>query len=143
VATITRSGVVAAEPEAVWELIADAHRLPRWWPNLIRVEGVAETGFTEVLHSRRGRPVRLDIFYTEVEPGAVIAWRLDIPGGPFERFLREWSTRFSLAPDPAGTRVSIEERQSFRGTFRTGTLLQRRAARRRLDQALRGLGEMF
>jgi uncharacterized protein YndB with AHSA1/START domain len=143
VAVITRSKVVGTQPDVVWELLADAYALPRWWPSVTRVEGVSETGFTEVLYSRRGRPVRLDLLYTEVEPNALLAWQLDIPGGPFERLLGEWRTRFSLSPDPAGTLVRIEERQAFRGTWRTGSFLQRRAARRRLDGALRGLADLF
>ncbi|WP_249009682.1 SRPBCC domain-containing protein [Conexibacter sp. DBS9H8] len=142
-ATIVRSGLVAAPPEAVWELIADARSLPRWWPQVSRVEGVLPTGFTQVLVSPRGRPVRLDLFYTTVEEPVRLGWALDISGGQFDRFMAEWHTDFELEPASGGTRVQISERQSFRGSYKTGTLLQRRASGKRLDAALAGLIAVF
>jgi uncharacterized protein YndB with AHSA1/START domain len=141
-ASLVRSRQLAAPPEVVWEILADAYALPRWWPRITRVERVEETGFTEVLLSRRGRPVRLDLHYTEVEPPESLGWALELSGSQFERLLSEWATRFSLSPVDGGTLVSIEERQSFRGSFRTGSFLQRRAARRRLDGALTGLAQL-
>jgi uncharacterized protein YndB with AHSA1/START domain len=144
VPSVTRSGVVPVPPEAIWGVISDAYSLPRWWPAVTRVEGISEIGFTEVLYSRRGRPIRLDLLYTEVEEDARLAWRLDIPGGQFERLLSEWSTRFTLVPEAPGTRVTIEERQTFRGvSFKTGGFIQRRAARKRIDGALAGLADLF
>jgi uncharacterized protein YndB with AHSA1/START domain len=143
VATLTRSAMVAAPPEAVWELISDARTLPRWWPAVTRVEGVAETGFTEVLLSRRGRPVRLDMYYVEVQAPQILSWELEIAGTQFERMLGEWVTRCELSAADGGTRVAIEERQIFRGSFRTGGWLQRRAARHRLDGALAGLAALI
>jgi uncharacterized protein YndB with AHSA1/START domain len=143
VATILRSGLVSAPPEMVWEVIADARSLPRWWPALTRVEGVLPTGFTQVLISPRGRPVRLDLFYTEVEEPLRLGWALDISGGQFDRFMSEWHTNFELEPVSGGTRVQISERQSFRGSYKTGTLLQRRASAKRLEAALAGLIALF
>ena len=139
-ATLTRRRALSAPPEVVWEVIADAYTLPRWWPRVTRVEGVEETGFTEVLVSRRGRPVRLDHYYTEVAPPRVLAWELEILGSQFERMLSAWSTRLELsASADGGTLVVLSEHQIFRGSFRTGGFLQRRAARHRLDTALAGL----
>ncbi len=143
-ATLTRRRRLGASPEVVWEVIADAYTLPRWWPRVTRVEGVEETRFTEVLVSRRGRPVRLDLYYTEVTPPRVLAWELEILGSQFERMLNAWSTRLELSPsDDDGTLVAISEDQSFRGSFRTGGFLQRRATRHRLDAALAGLAELI
>ena len=142
-ANVASERLIAASPEAVWEVLADATTLPRWWPRVTRVEGVMETGFTQVLVSRRGRPIRLDLLYTEVEPPRRLAWALDIPGGQFERLLREWATGFILTPDSDGVRVRIDERQIFRGSLKTGSLIQRRAQRRRLQDALAGLAGLF
>ena len=138
---VRRSAVVPAAPERVWEVLADAYTLPRWWPGITRVEGVREIGFTAVLMSRKGRTIRLDLLYTEVEEPTRLAWTMEVSGSQFERLLTDWSTRFTLAPDAGGTRVTIEEHQRFRGSLRTGALIQARAARQRLDGALAGLGE--
>jgi uncharacterized protein YndB with AHSA1/START domain len=143
VASLVRSRLIPAPPEAVWEVISDAYSLPRWWPRVTRVEAVEETGFTEVLVSKRGRPVRLDLHYTEVEPPGRLSWALTLAGSQFERLLSEWVTHFRLSPVDGGTQVTVEERQSFRGSFRTGGFLQRRASRHRLDQALVGLAQLF
>lgn len=134
---------IAAPVEAVWEVLTDATSLPRWWPRVTRVEGVMETGFTQVLVSRRGRPIRLDLLYTEVEAPRRLAWALDIPGGQFERLLREWATGFMLTSEADGVTVRIDERQIFRGSLKTGSFIQRRAQRRRLEDALAGLAQMF
>jgi uncharacterized protein YndB with AHSA1/START domain len=143
VATVTRSRVIPALPNAVWLALADAYTLPRWWPRVTRVEGITETGFTQVLFSKRGRVVRLDHSYTEVEENTALGWRLDLASSSLDRLLAEWHTRFLLEPETDGTRVTIVERQTFRGSFRTGSWMQRRASKQRLDDALDGLAEMF
>jgi uncharacterized protein YndB with AHSA1/START domain len=143
-ATLTRSAVVAATPAAIWEVVSDAYTFPRWWPAVTRVEGVTETGFTEVLYSKRGRPVRLDLHYTEVEEAESLGFALEIHGSQFERLLLEWSTRLTLVPEAEdATRVTLAETQRFRGSFKTGTIWQRRAAKRRLNDALAGLADLF
>ena len=38
----------------------DAHHMPRWWPGVVRVEGVEEDRFTQVFQTKKGRPVRMD-----------------------------------------------------------------------------------
>jgi uncharacterized protein YndB with AHSA1/START domain len=144
VATLTRTELVPAPPTAIWEVVSDAYSFPRWWPGVTRVEGVTETGFTEVLYSKRGRPVRLDIHYTEVEEAESLGFALEVRGSQFERLLAEWSTRMTLTAEAQdATRVTLVETQRFRGSFKTGTLWQRRAAKRRLDDALRGLIDLF
>jgi uncharacterized protein YndB with AHSA1/START domain len=144
VATLTRSELVPASPAAIWEVVSDAYTFPRWWPAVTRVEGVTETGFTEVLYSKRGRPVRLDLHYTEVEEAVSLGFALELRGSQFERMLAEWSTRLTLAAqDAQATRVTLAETQRFRGSFKTGTVWQRRAAKRRLDDALAGLADLF
>ncbi len=79
---------------------------------------------------------------TESVPNARRAWTQLLPGTPFERLLDEWVTTVQLLPEPGGTLVTLEEVQQLRGSFRFGALLQRRPARKRLDRALRRLGEL-
>ena len=79
---VSRSRTVAAEPEAVWSLVADPKRLARWWPRTERVKGVTETGWTTVMRSARGRAVRAD-------------WRLDTDERPVRR---AWTQELDLRP---------------------------------------------
>ncbi|HEX3615628.1 MAG TPA: SRPBCC domain-containing protein [Solirubrobacteraceae bacterium] len=143
-AKTTRSRSIAAGREAVWEIVADPHHLPRWWPGVSRVEDVRGGGFTEVIPTRRGRPVRLDFRVLASEPPSRVSWTQELAGTPFERLLRAWTTTLTLEPGEDGACVvTLEEHQQLRGTFRAGLLLQRRPARRRVDAALAALAALF
>jgi uncharacterized protein YndB with AHSA1/START domain len=143
-AKTTRNRRIAAAPEGVWEVVSDPHHLPRWWPGVARVEDVRDGRFTEVIPTRRGKPVRLDFLVVESEPPRRRAWAQELAGTPFERLLSAWTTTITLAPaDDGGCLVTLEEHQQLRGTFRAGLLLQRRPAARRLDSALTALAALF
>lgn len=134
-----RSRVIAAAPEEVWRVVGDPHHLPRWWPGVRRMEGVSDDAFTEVHLTKKGRPVRIDHTVTVSEAPWRRMWRQDVQGTPFERVLAEAVVEVALEPAQEGTEVTIEHRQQLRGYSRTGSLLLRRATRRRLDEALEGL----
>jgi uncharacterized protein YndB with AHSA1/START domain len=143
-ARTTRSRRIEADREDVWEIVADPHHLPRWWPGLLRVEDVRGGRFTEVIPTRRGRPVRLDFVVLESEPPRLCSWTQELAGTPFERLLTAWTTTVTLEPDGAhACTVTLEEHQQLRGTFRAGLLLQRRPASRRVESALRALAALF
>ena len=55
-----RNRLLLATPATVWELIEDPFAMPRWWPDVERVEGVEEDRFTQVFQTKRKRPVRMD-----------------------------------------------------------------------------------
>jgi uncharacterized protein YndB with AHSA1/START domain len=140
-----RTRLIKAEPDALWAVIEDPHHFPRWWPGVVRVEGVSGDRFTHVYTTKKGRSVRIDFRVLKTEapeadsPGHR-AWEQDIPGTPFERVLREAITEVWLAPADAGAaRVTIVQRQKLRGYSRTGGWMLRRATRARLDEALDGL----
>ncbi|MGA9860385.1 MAG: SRPBCC family protein [Solirubrobacteraceae bacterium] len=135
----TRSRILAAPQLEVWELIADAHHLPRWWPGVDRVEGVSDDRFTQVFKTKRGRPVRADFHVLASERPWRRVWEQEIPGTPFERVLSQSIVEVSLAPSGDGTEVTIGHRQKLRGYSRTGTFMLRRATRAKLDEALDGL----
>ena len=143
-ARTTRSHRIAATPEAVWQIVADPHHLPRWWPGVVRVEDVRGGRFTEVIPTRRGKPVRLDFVVVESEPPHRRSWTQELAGTPFERLLSAWTTTLTLEPDgDRACTVTLEEHQQLRGTFRAGLLLQRRPAGRRVESALAALAELF
>jgi carbon monoxide dehydrogenase subunit G len=140
-----RTRLIAAEPGAVWAVVEDPHHFPRWWPGVVRVEGVSEDRFTQVYATKKGRAVRIDFRVLASEapdadrPGRR-SWQQEIAGTPFERVLRDAVTEVWVAPAEDGrARVTIAQRQKLRGYSRTGGWMLRRATRSRLDEALGGL----
>jgi carbon monoxide dehydrogenase subunit G len=146
--TVTRSSLtVGAPPEAVWALVEDPHHLPRWWPDVARVEDVHPDRWTEVYLTRRGRAVRADFTLRESEapgpggdpPGRRV-WEQETAGTPFERVLAAAVTELSVEPAGEGTRVTLVRRHKMRGySWFGGGLLLRRATRRKLAEALEGI----
>ena len=135
---------IDASAESVWRIVCDPHHLPRWWPGVARVEDVRGDRFTEVIPTRRGKPVRLDFVILQSAAPRRVAWSQELAGTPFERLLSAWTTTITLTPDGAGAcRVTLDEHQRLRGSFRAGLLLQRRPARRRIEAALDGLAALL
>lgn len=137
---VTRARTIPAQRQRVWDVISDPYHLPRWWPSVARVEDATSTAWTMVLTTPRGRTVRADYTRTEWREPARIAWRQELEDSPFERIFAAASVEIELEPvSDAGTRVAIRALEQLRGRFRFGGFLVRRAARRRLDEALEGL----
>jgi hypothetical protein len=113
------------------------------------MEQVEADRFTQVFMTKKGRAVRADHYVIEAQPpgsdpdaNGVFSWGQEIEGTPFERVLTESVTEVQVRGDEAGTLVTIIQTQKLRGLSRTGGFMLRRAARRRLDEALDGLGEV-
>ena len=139
-----RTRVIAAPTQALWEVVADPHHFPRWWPGVVRVEGVHEDRFTQVYTTKRGRSVRMDFRLTASEPpqhrgSGRVSFEQEVTGTPFERVLNASMTEVELEPDERGTRVTIAQQQKLRGYSRTGGWMLRRATGTRLQEALEGL----
>lgn len=138
---VRRRRLLDAEPGAVWAVVSDPRRLPAWWPGVERVEEAQPEAWTKVLRSRQGKLLRADFTRVEVEPPRMLEWRQEVEESPFERFLSDARTRVSLEPSGNGaTRVELESTRRLRGLARLGWPLVRRATRKQLDEALRGLG---
>jgi uncharacterized protein YndB with AHSA1/START domain len=142
VATAQRTRKLAVSQQELWDLIADPHHMPRWWPGVERIEGVEEDRFTQVFKTKRGRPVRADFRVVESEPPWRRAWEQEIAGTPFARVLNESVITVALEPMGGGTQVAIAQMQKLRGYSRTGGLLLRRATADKLDEALDGLARI-
>ncbi len=138
-ATVRRTRTLQATPQELWEIVADPHHLPRWWPRVTRVEGVREDGFTQVLQPPKGKPVRADFLVVESSAPSVHRWAQEVVGTPFERILAASETEVRLEPDGAATRVAISLSQRPRGLALLGAYMVRSAARRQVDEALAGL----
>jgi uncharacterized protein YndB with AHSA1/START domain len=141
-ATASRTRILPAPQQQIWELIADPHHMPRWWPGVTRMEGVDEDRFTQVFKTRKGRPVRVDFRVLESEAPWSRSWEQEIAGTPFERVLNELIIEVRLEPVEGGTEVTIGQHQKLRGYSRTGGLMLRRATRSKLDEALDGLEQI-
>ena len=137
---VSRSRLIAADPERVWGLVSDPHSLPRWWPRTTRVEDVRgeddAVEWTSVLETDRGKGVRADFRCTAADAGARYAWEQRIEGTPFERVLRSARLEIRLRPVDEGTEVTLTTEEALRGFSRLGSPMMRGAARSRLDEAL-------
>ena len=134
--TITRSRTIAATRQQVWDLVSDPYHLPRWWPNVQRVEDVSDNGWTTVATSSRGRAVRFDWSRVYIDAPERTVWRQELAQTPFERFLRESVVGLILEPEGERTKVELRIVRRMRGLARFGGIQMRRAARRELDGAL-------
>jgi uncharacterized protein YndB with AHSA1/START domain len=135
----TRERTIAADQRRVWEVLEDPHHMPRWWPEVKRMEEVDADRFTQVYFTKRGRPVRMDFRVLVSEPPWRRVWEQEVAGTPFERVLSQALTEVVLEPVDGGTRVTVALDQKLKGYSRTGGFLLRRAMRKRLDEALEGL----
>lgn len=146
-ATARATRIIAAPREEVWELVADPHHMPRWWPQVARMESVQEDRFTQVFMTKKGRPVRVDFNVRSSEEPHRRVWEQEVIGTPFERVLAESVIEIALEPHAgasaeaasAATKVTLAQQQRLRGYSRTGGFLLRRATRKRLEEALDGL----
>ena len=135
----SRTRTVAASRDAVWDLVADPHHLPRWWPKVKRVEHVGPHGWTKVFVTSRGRTLRADYTRLETQRPERASWRQELEGSPFERVLEEAVTEVVLAECGDATEVTIVLRQRLRGWARFAPFLVRRATRRLVGEALDGV----
>lgn len=141
-ARVSRRLTIPAPPERLWELVQDPHHQPRWWPDVKRVEGVEGERFTQVLYTRKGRPVRVDFLIAASQPPHRQVWEQELGGTPFERVLSESVIELVIEPADQGSEVTISQRHQLRGYSRTGGWMLRRATRRKLDRALENLAEI-
>jgi uncharacterized protein YndB with AHSA1/START domain len=132
---------IDASSEQLWEVVADPHHLPRWWPGVERVEDASAQQWTEVFRSRRGRTVRADFTVLESRRPECLTWQQEVEATPFERFIAESVTEVRLEPGRrgSGTRIELTLNQRLRGWARLGAFLFRGASVRRLDEALANL----
>jgi uncharacterized protein YndB with AHSA1/START domain len=140
---VSRKRTVSAPREDVWKLVADPYSLPRWWPRVMRVEGVEGEGqntqWTKVLGTSEGRSVRADFHCTAAAEPDRFGWEQDIEGTPFERHLKHYAVETSLTDTGEGTEVTLSASQTLRGMSRLGSPMMRRGQGSLLEEALEGL----
>lgn len=141
---MTRELRLDAPLERIWDVVSDPYSLPRWWPRVTRVEEVSDAGWTMVLLSDRGKPIRADYTLAETRPQERLEWHQELEETPFERMLSVSRLVIELARDEeAGTTaVALRSTERLRGLSRLGSPMVRRATRKRLTQALERLEEI-
>jgi uncharacterized protein YndB with AHSA1/START domain len=141
VPVVTRHSGYDAPLERVWDVVSDPYSLPRWWPRVQRVEEVSDSGWTMVLMSDRGKPIRADYTLADSRPMELLEWQQELEETPFERMLSQSRIVIQLESDGT-TIVTLRSTERLRGLARLGSLMVRRATHKRLSQALEGLGEL-
>lgn len=141
---VTESCDFDAPLERVWNVVSDPYSLPRWWPRVERVEEVSDAGWTMVLMSDRGKPIRADYTLADSRPMELLEWRQELAETPFERMLSQSRIVIELGREEGSgsTAVALRSTERLRGLARLGSPMVRRATRRRLSQALERLGEL-
>jgi uncharacterized protein YndB with AHSA1/START domain len=144
--TVTRSRVIGAPVDKVWDLVSDPYHMPRWWPRCVRVEDVAgapgakRTRWTAVMETEKGRGVRADFRCVSAAENRRYAWDQELEGTPFERILQSSSVQIDLEPDGDGeTRISVRAEQRLRGLSRLGSPMMRTGTGRNLEAAIDGI----
>jgi uncharacterized protein YndB with AHSA1/START domain len=144
--TVTRSRVIEAPVQKVWDLVSDPYHMPRWWPRCVRVEDVAggagakRTRWTAVMETEKGRSVRADFRCVSAAENRRYAWDQELEGTPFERILQSSSVQIDLEPDGDGeTRISVRAEQRLRGLSRLGSPMMRTGTGRNLEAAIDGI----
>jgi uncharacterized protein YndB with AHSA1/START domain len=143
--TVVRSRSIEVEPKRAWELLADPHNLPRWWPDTVRVEsvegspGARRSRFTQVPETQDGTAVRADYRCVESTGGRRLLWEQQIEGTPFDKFLRSAELEILIDGNGSATEVTLAGRRALRGLSRLGAPMMSRATRRSLDHALDGI----
>jgi uncharacterized protein YndB with AHSA1/START domain len=144
VPVVTEHSGFEAPLERVWDIVSDPYSLPRWWPRVQRVEEVSDAGWTMVLVSDRGKPIRADYTLADARPMERLEWQQELEETPFERMLSLSRLEVELDHDDASgsTAVTLRSTERLRGLARLGSPMVRRATRKRLSQALEQLGEL-
>ncbi|MEI6447817.1 MAG: SRPBCC family protein [Actinomycetes bacterium] len=131
-----RTRALDADPEKVWALAADPAKLPRWWPEVDRVDRPDGNSFTKWVVSPRGRAVAMTFSLADLEEGRHVRWVQQLEGTPFARSLRSGAEEVTVEEAGAGSKIELVIERRMKGTARLGGLLISRGQRRELDEAL-------
>lgn len=141
-AVIKRSRDFPVAPHVLWRTLSDPKTQNRWWPGVMRVEGVSRHGFTQVSRSSRGVVVRSDFLRSKTTEPELLVWTQQLAGTPFASVFAERVIEVRLQPDGnGGSTVTLVVTQELKGAARYMPL-NRGGVKRQLDAALDGLAEL-
>ncbi|HEX7263403.1 MAG TPA: SRPBCC domain-containing protein [Candidatus Dormibacteraeota bacterium] len=115
---IARERKIATPAARVWEVVAEAERLPEWYARAASAEVLEGAGLgrrQRVRSQWQGQDSEVDQLVTAFEPERLLEWRHEaerLGGQPAPRFALETVVTIKLeALGPDATRVVIESRQ--------------------------------
>jgi uncharacterized protein YndB with AHSA1/START domain len=116
---ITRKHTIRASAAKVWEVVADARRLPEWYVRAGKLEVLEGEGLgrrQRIISQWRGQDSEVDQVVTVFEPEHRLEWRHEaerLGGQPAPRFSAETVLSISLEPQGSeATRVTLTSRQT-------------------------------
>lgn len=113
----TRSFRLGKPPADVWPVVSDFARVPEWFGEVTKVERIADHGGKPAYRETFGGRFTATIVVTEwVEQRKIV--REILPSGPF---YGSWT--LEMAPDGAGTRLTITERGTVENPLFRGMMV--------------------
>ena len=134
---------LSVSADQVWEWVADPGRLPRWWPDVDRVDRPGEATYVRWVTSPRGRAVPMRFELSSLEPGVCVTWSQAIIGTAFERAVKSATEEISLKSVDDGSLVRLTISRKLRGTAKLGSFFVRRGQKQQLALAAEGLSGEF
>ncbi len=142
---VSRSLEVPVAIESVWDFVSRPGNLAKWWPRVIRVEGVVgqagTTGlsWTSLLEADSGRRVRLDFQATKADPPNAFGWTQELASTQFEKHLKRQDYMILLDDRAGGTAIELVAETDLKGSAKLASLTLRKSQGRVLDRALSDL----
>jgi uncharacterized protein YndB with AHSA1/START domain len=116
---ITRERTIPASATKVWQVVADAQRLPEWYVRAGKLEVLNGEGLgrrQRMTSHWRGQDSEVDQVVTAFEPERRLEWRHEaerLGGRPAPRFSAETTVSIRLEPQGTeATRVALTSRQT-------------------------------
>lgn len=126
----------------VWNFISRPENLARWWPRIVRIEGLAgQPGtsglkWTSLLEADSGRRLRLDFEAVRVESPSLFSWQQELADTQFEKHLRRQEYLIQLEDRGDSTGIDLIAETELKGSARLAGLTLRKSQGQLLDRAL-------
>ncbi len=146
---VSRQLEVALPIGQVWDFISRPGNLAKWWPRIVRVEGLVgqpgTTGlkWTSLLEADSGRRVRLDFEAVKAEPPTLFSWQQELADTQFEKHLRRQEYLVELEDRGNSTGVELIAETELKGSARLAGLTLRKSQGQLLDRALSDLDHVL
>lgn len=139
---VSRNLEIPVAIDLVWDFVSRPGNLAKWWPRVIRVEGiVGQPGtrgltWTSLLEADSGRRVRLDFRATGADPPRAFSWIQELADTRFEQHLKRQEYLIHLEGATGGTVLELTAETDLKGTAKLASLTLRKSQGKVLERAL-------